>query len=126
MVEENHLLPSQFLPLLRPVPTLAILLLYLHQLETLLSPENITINLVQEDESQAGAEEDALDEFEIDFVRGWLERSLNIALQKLEEVEEEEEEEWTRLLDRLTRLLSQLSGHGGESHSSFLPNFNSY
>lgn len=103
------LLPSQYLPILRPIPTVSTLLNFLNRLQKLINPTNIIINLVD----STAIDSDVLEEFERNFIIGWLNRSLAIVSRKVGEGGEGGDE-WIELLDGIACLLSSLSGHSGE------------
>jgi hypothetical protein len=125
--------PSTALPALAPTsPPPAALALSIDYLDALLFPAQPIIDLRvplapihsedhdstmldQEEEEETGEDDDdvGMDAFEIDFARDWLNRIVAIGTRKCARGEDETGA-WEGVVDRAAKLLTDLSGPGGQ------------
>lgn len=122
--------PSTVLPALAPTsPPPAALALSIDHLNALLFPAQPIIDLrvplapihsedhdsTMLDQDEAGQDDEVgMDAFEVDFARDWLNRVVAIGTRRCARGEDEMTGAWEGVIDRAAKLLTDLSGPGGQ------------
>lgn len=106
-----HAVPSQYLPILLPLPPLAKISAALSKLTDAFAPSDV-IDLRGEELEHEDAEK--FDEFELQCARGWLGRVVSLAMKEMgSEFDTERMAVWEGIVDSCSSLLASISGHCG-------------
>ncbi|SCV69592.1 BQ2448_2612 [Microbotryum intermedium] len=123
----DHLVPSQHLPSLSPLPRHSQLQASLDRLQRLIAPHQVVIDLTSTYLDRERSIEDAidLDDFELTYARQWLERLVSVGSRQLARAEDEVEmAEWEGLMQDGSCVLARLMGgsaSGGSEQVFILP-----